>query len=137
MTCDHSCVRATSILCVAVALVVCAWFAIGAMQAIDTQRATAIVTRGATATAAQVREVRSLVRDARFLNPDRQPEVLLGQIEVERHHYAQARRVLEPVILSEPENLQAWLFLAETANRDHRLLRQALQHLHTLEPRVP
>ena len=137
MTCDHACVRVTSLICAAVALVVCAWFAIGARQAIDTQRASAIVARGTTATAREERDVASLVRGARFLNPDRQPDVLLGQIEVEHHDYAQARRVLEPVIRSEPENLQAWLFLAETANRDHRLLRQALVHVHRLEPRVP
>ena len=129
--------RATSVLCAAVALVLGAWFALGARQAIDTQRASAIASAGTTATAAQVREVRSLVRGARFVNPDRQPEVLLGQIEVERHHYARARAVLEPVIRSEPENLQAWLFLAETADKNHELLRQALKHLHRLEPRVP
>jgi hypothetical protein len=116
---------------------VCAWFALGARQAIDTQRASAIASAGTSATTAQVREVRSLVRGARFLNPDRLPDVVLGQVEVEHADYARARRVLEGVVRSEPDNLVAWQFLGAASDRNHALLRRALLQVHRLEPRVP
>ena len=73
--------RAARWICAALAIVACAWFVFGIRQAIDTSRATTIANQGNHATAAQEREVRSLVDGARLLNPDRQPAVLLGQTE--------------------------------------------------------
>ena len=129
--------RAASLLLGVVAIVVCGWFALGARQAIDTQRATAIASRGLTASAAQVREVRSLVHGARVLNPDKQLDVLLGRVEIEHRDLAQARRVLEPVTRSEPQNIEAWVLLAAASGSQPSLLREALLRVHELEPRVP
>ena len=129
--------RAGGLVCGVVALIVCAWFALGARQAIDTQRASAIASAGTTATAAQEREVSSLVRAARLLNPDKLPDVLLGRVELEHRDYARARRVLESVVRSEPQDIQAWLWLAGASAGHPALAAQALGQLHTLDPRVP
>jgi len=120
---------------VAGALAMCAWFALGIHQAQDIARATAIVSKGS-ANPAQEREVRSLLRDARTLNPDRQVDVLLGEVEVEHRDYAQAREVLEALTRSEPENLLGWLWLARSAVNDRRLLYTSLLHVIELDPEV-
>ena len=128
--------RAASLVCGVVALIVCAWFALGARQAIDTQRASAIASAGTTATAPQEREVSSLVRAARLLNPDKLPDVLLGRVELEHRDYARARRVLESVVRSEPQDIQAWLWLAGAWAGHPALALRALRQLHRLDPRV-
>jgi hypothetical protein len=120
-----------------VAVVVSAWFALGARQAIDTQRAAAIASRGNAATTAQEREVASLVRAARELNPDKQPDVLLGEVEVEHHDYARARRVLEAVTRLEPQSVAAWVWLVQASRDEPRLFLHGLHQLHVLEPRLP
>jgi cytochrome c-type biogenesis protein CcmH/NrfG len=134
---DHVRVRAARWICAAVALVACAWFAIGIRQAVDTSRATAIANQGTHATAAQVREVSSLRRGARLFNPDKQPDVLLGQIEVEHGDFASARRVLTAVTRSEPQNIAPWLWLARASASDPTLFYVAAFHVHALEPHVP
>jgi hypothetical protein len=130
-------VRAASAICAAVALVACAWFALGARQAIDTQRATAIVSQGRMATIAQERKVSSLVHAARFLNPDREPDLLLATAELEHGEQARARRLFESVARSEPQNLEAWVGLAEASSDNRALYAYALGRVRALEPRLP
>ena len=112
----------------------CGWFALGAHQAIDTQRATAIVSGKQTIGLAQVRAVSSLVHSARFLNPDREPDILLAEAEVEHRDYALARRRLHAVIRSEPQNIEAWLWLVHAGGSQFN---NAIQHARALEPRTP
>jgi hypothetical protein len=129
--------RYARIACVLAALVVSAWFALGVRQAIDTSRAAAIANETAHPTAAQVRTVASLARHARFLNPDKEPDVLLGQAEAEAGQLRRARAVLEGVTRSEPQNIEAWAWLARSAGPDLPLLFRAVARLHALEPRRP
>jgi|GraSoiStandDraft_45_1057281.scaffolds.fasta_scaffold941501_1 hypothetical protein len=124
-------------ICAAMAIVACAWFVVGIRQAIDTSRASAIANQGNHATVAQEREVRSLVRGARLLNPDRQPDVLLGQVEAEHGDRVSARRLLEAVTRSEPQNVTAWLWLTKAAAGDNRLFYLAAFQVRQLEPRFP
>jgi hypothetical protein len=124
-------------MCAGVAVVVCAWFALGARQAIDTSRARAIADRGSHATAGQERQVASLVHAARLLNPDKQPDVLLGQTEVEHGDFSRAVRVLKPVTRGEPQNIQGWIWLAHAAPDDPTLYNVAIFRAHELEPRQP
>jgi hypothetical protein len=119
------------------ALVACAWFAFGIRQAIDTSRAAAIANQGNYATAAQVHEVASLTRSARLLNPDEQPDVLLGQVETEHGDDSSARRVLGAVTRSEPQNLEAWLWLGHASRSDPVTFYVAAAHVRHLEPRLP
>ena len=117
-------------------MVVTAWFGLGVRQAIDTSRATAIVDRGAPASGAEVRRVSSLVRAARSLNPDRQLDVILGQVEVEHGDYARARRLLRQVTRREPQNLDAWVWLGHASAGDPAGLADALAHVRQLDPRL-
>jgi Tfp pilus assembly protein PilF len=133
---DHVTMRLASLVCIALALVACVWFAIGIRQAHDTARAAAIVSERRTATAGEEREVASLVGGARLLNPDKEIDVLLGAIEVEHHDFIRARQVLEAVTRSEPRNIQAWLWLAHSAAHDPALLYVALLHVRELEPEI-
>jgi hypothetical protein len=127
-------VRAVRFICAAAAFVVCGWFALGARQAIDTQRATAIVSGKQHISLAQERAVSSLVRAARLLNPDKEPDILLAKAEVEHHDYARARRRLEAVVRSEPQNAEAWLWLVPAGGPD---VLNAARHVRELEPRSP
>jgi hypothetical protein len=129
--------RTASIICFAVALIVCAWFGLGVRQAINTSRAAAIANQGNHLTAAQERKVTSLVGDARLLNPDKEPDILIGQAEVEHGDFARARRLLDGVTRSEPQNLEGWLWLAHSAAGDPALLYTAVLHVRRLEPHSP
>jgi hypothetical protein len=128
--------RAARWICAALALVACAWFAFGIRQAVDTSRATAIANQGNHPTAAQVHQVSSLVSGARLLNPDKQPDVLLAQVETEHGDIVSARRLLEAVTRSEPQNIAAWLWLTRAA-RNVAQFYVAAFHVHLLEPRSP
>jgi predicted Zn-dependent protease len=129
--------KAARWICAALALVACAWFAFGIRQAIDTSRATAIANRGNHVTATQVHQVSSLAAGARLLNPDKQPDVLLGQTEFEHGDSAAARGVLEPVTRSEPQNVTAWLWLARASHGDAATFYEAALRVQQLEPRFP
>ena len=134
---DHVRMKATRWICAAVALVACAWFVLGIRQAVNTSRAAAIANRGGHLTAAQVRRVSSLVHSATLLNPDKQPDVLLGQAEVQRGDLKRARRVLQPITRSEPQNIGAWIWLSRASADSPVLFYVAAFHVHLLEPRVP
>jgi hypothetical protein len=126
--------RAASIVCLAVAVVVCAWFALGARQAIETSRASSIANHGIHATAAQEHTVASLVRAARFLNPDKEPDILLGQTQIEHGDFARGRRVLLAVTRSEPQNVLAWVWVAHSGGPGFRT---GLERVRMLDPLVP
>jgi len=129
--------RAARWICAALALVVCAWFALGIRQAVNTSRASAIANQGSYLTAAQVRRVSSLADSARLLNPDKEPDVLLGQAEVEHGDFQRARRVLQRVTRSEPRNIEAWVWITKASGSDPVLFYAALIHVRELEPRSP
>jgi thioredoxin-like negative regulator of GroEL len=121
---------------VVLSLLACVWFSIAIRQAHDTARASAIVSDGAPTGARQEREVSSLVDAARLLNPDKEIDVLLGEAEIEHGDYLRARHVLEAVTRSEPENIEAWLWLAHSATNDRSLLFIALLHVRQLDPPI-
>jgi predicted Zn-dependent protease len=119
---------------VAVALVVCAWFALGIRQANQVDDAAAIVAKPATP--AQARHAEKLLHDARALNPDAQVDVLRGQLALQQGDRNGAHRILSDVVAREPDNLQAWVSLAR-ASRNAAEFRSALAHVAKLVPRVP
>jgi predicted Zn-dependent protease len=122
----------------AVALVGCAWFALGAHQAVDTNRAATLI-GGASLRPSQARQAGSLLNSAGTLNPDLTPDILRGQLALQRHRYAIGLRELETVARREPLNLQAWSALAFGAARagDHATLVRAARHVSTLFPKLP
>jgi predicted Zn-dependent protease len=106
---------------VAVALVACAWFALGIRQAHDVNAAGAILD-SPRLTGAQARHA----AHAAFLNPDRQVDVLRAQLRRDQGDLRGARAILRPVISSEPDNLQAWLELARSSAGDRASASRAL-----------
>ncbi len=120
---------------VILAIVVCAWFALGIRQTRDTARATAIVSATQTPNAEQAARARSLLRSAGTLNPDRQLDVLRGQLALFRGENRSATRILEGVVHEEPQNVAAWVYLAQAAfNVDRREFGVAAKRITELDP---
>ncbi len=105
---------------VILAVVVCAWFALGIRQTRDTAQATAIIASAPTPSAAQAAHARSLLRAAGTLNPDLQVDVLRGRLALLRGDDRGAARILESVVHREPLNVAAWVYLARAAFRVNR-----------------
>jgi hypothetical protein len=120
-----------------VALAACAWFALGARQAISLRRAEAIINAQPFTTARRARTAESLLNEAATLNPDRQVSIDRTQILLERRRQVAARRIAGAVTRDEPQNIEAWLWLAHASSTDPKLFIYALQHIHQLEPIIP
>jgi predicted Zn-dependent protease len=123
-------------LVLALAIVVCGWFAIGIRQSRNLEHATAIISAASSLTAPQAAHVDSLLANAAWLNPGREVDILRGQAAVLAHHPSSALRILTRVTRSEPMNLGAWVALAQAA-ADHRgpLVTLAAQRIAGLDPR--
>jgi hypothetical protein len=107
-------------LLLAFAVLACAWYALGARQAIDISRATAIVTGPAPITPTAAASARSLLDNAGVLNPDTTVDVLRGRLLLRQGEPRRALPILERVTRLEPDNLQAWIFTAQAALRVDR-----------------
>jgi predicted Zn-dependent protease len=129
--------RAASIVCAVLAIIVCAWFALGIRQARDTNRAQSIVTSARTISPAQAERATSLLQSARTLNPDREVDILEAQADVERGALEAARHILLAVTRAEPENIEGWAWLARASSNDPKLFLLALARARKLEPIVP
>ena len=125
---------AARILIVICALLVAAWFAVGARQALDTSRAAAIAGSSARLDAAQARRADSLLRDAAFLNPDHEVQLLRAQVALAHGERARARQLAASVTRAEPQNAQAWVLLARASSRAGFF--RALKHVAALVPPV-
>jgi predicted Zn-dependent protease len=120
-----------------VALVVCAWFAIGVRQAHDLNQATSIVDQSSQPTKAQIAHAGSLLNAAAFLNPDSNVKLVRAELALGDNENAQGRRIVQGVLRDEPQNLQAWYLLAQSAGSDQHLLFRALAQVTKLDPPPP
>jgi predicted Zn-dependent protease len=116
-------------------LLACAWFAVGIRQAHDTAAATSIISRHGAPSARQAAHARSLLQAADTLNPDSQVELLRARLAFLEGDRTSATRSVLTVVGEEPENVQAWLLLAEVANDNKRLADRALINVVRLDPR--
>ena len=111
---------------VAVAVVACAWFALGIRQSTSLSQAEAIIGAKQHVTASQARAATSLLNHAGTLNPDRQVDIDRVHVLLERNHVAQARRLAAALTHAEPQNIEVWLWLARAEGGDpKRFLRGA------------
>lgn len=128
------------IVVLACALIACAWFALAARQAIDTSRASAIVTGASGLTPEQAARADALLNAAATLNPDSALDQLRGEAAALSNRPREAKRILERLVGREPLNLEAWVWLAraELSNRvaNRALLGRALRHIAQLDPKV-
>jgi predicted Zn-dependent protease len=104
----------------AFALVACAWFVLGARQARDTARATALVNGSSQLSAADEAHVRSLLRSAGTLNPDLTVDTLRGQLAIDENQDRRAAQIFASVTRREPMNLGAWVLLAQATQQNDR-----------------
>jgi predicted Zn-dependent protease len=124
--------RALSLL---LALVLCAWFALGIRQAHDTSQATSSLSNSGGLSSAQAARVDSLLSAAGTLNPDSQVGLLRGRAALAENDRPRAVRIIEDVTRREPMNLQAWLLLAE-ASRNVPEIELAVARVAELDPRL-
>ncbi len=117
------------------AIVVCAWFALGIRQVRDTSRATAILSGQSSPDRAEVAHAQALLRSAGTLNPDLQVDLLRGQAALLEHDRTRATRIVQSVVRREPMNLEAWLLLAE-ATPNVSVANHAVARLGALDPRL-
>jgi hypothetical protein len=129
-------VQASRFVVLVVAIVMVAWFLLGALQAHDISRATNIVSQSGPVTAAQAAQVSSLLSFAGTLNPDQEVNILRASLAASRNNSVSATRILLKVGREEPSNLEAWDLLAQLAGGDSKLELLALKHIAELDPRA-
>jgi predicted Zn-dependent protease len=112
-------------------LALTAWFAVGVRQALDTNRATALITRGA-----HLQQASALLASAKLLNPDRTVDILHAELDLDEHREAAARSLLERVVAAEPDDAVAWEWLAKASVGDLREFYRAAFRLEQLVPPV-
>jgi hypothetical protein len=118
------------------AVVVAAWFVLGARQAHDLTLASNIASQSQPVTAAQAARARSLLNAAATLNPDQTVNVTRAAIAADRNQTGQADAILLRVVREEPDNLEAWYLLAQVQGNNPRLLGLALRHIAELDPHL-
>jgi predicted Zn-dependent protease len=122
----------------AVAVAACAWFLLGAVQAHEIDRATAILATGTELSPGRAAQARSALNSAGTLNPDTTVTLLRARLAELQHQPKRAIALGEQVVAEEPQNLDAWLALAQVAASAHRLqpLDRAVAALARLDPRL-
>jgi predicted Zn-dependent protease len=121
---------------VSAAILLCAWFVLGANQAHDLSRATAIVQNSGPLSSAQASRVDSLLGSASTLHPDRTIDLLRGIVAQDRNHRSRAVRIFAQVTREEPMNLDAWVYLAQAAGNDKALVQRAVVQIGILDSGV-
>jgi hypothetical protein len=131
------------------AIVICAWFVVGARQAHEQNTATDLIAvPGAELHAAAYDRTTKLLDAAAFLNPGVSVTLLRAAQAQEAQRYGRSEHYLAQAVRAEPDNLAAWggyLTLAvQLAVHDPqyggspaaraRLRRRINKHLHELDP---
>jgi predicted Zn-dependent protease len=128
----------TRLVCAVLALVICAWFALGGIESHDINVATNLVggLQGRQKlTAAQAAQARSLLASAAVLNPDQQVNVLRARVALLRKERPLAVEILNRVLSEEPDYLDAWYGLATSASSGATVNR-AIAHINQLQPAI-
>lgn len=129
--------RAPRVPLVALALLVCAWFALGAVQAHDQNRATALIDQTGTPSPGLTARILHLLDSAGTLNPDRSIALLRSQAQTRAGEASEAIASALGVVRAEPRNADGWVVLGFAARRaDPRLASLAQQRLRALVPPV-
>jgi hypothetical protein len=120
----------------AIALVACAWFALGAHQVHELDAAANIVSRThVSSSVARVATAR--LSSAATLNPDLEVDVLRGRLAMARGELPDARRIFDSVVEREPKDLEAWIWLARASAGSPATFRLAVTRIDRLLPPVP
>ena len=121
-----------------IATALCAWFALGTVQAHDENRATALIDSSGTPSRALTAQILHMLDTAGTLNPDRDIALLRSQALTRAGRDAAAVRTAQSVTRAEPLNIDAWTVLAFAAQPiDPAQARLARAHQASLAPPVP
>jgi hypothetical protein len=135
---DNPAMLALRLAVLALALVTCAWFGLGAVQTRDQTRATTLIDRPGTPPAALTARILSLLGSAATLNPDRDIDVLRAQAQTRAGRSTAALATAESVVRAEPQNVDGWVVLGFAAQRiDPAIASLARERELELVPRVP
>jgi Flp pilus assembly protein TadD len=107
--------RVARVVALASAVLICAWFALGARQAHETAAATSLLSGNGSLNAQQIAHARSLVDGASLLNPDIEPKLLSSKLAIKRHEFARAVEIARAATREEPQNVATWLAVAVAA----------------------
>ncbi len=122
----------------ALALIVCAWFALGQVQARDETHATALIDQPGTPTPALTAKILGLLHSAGTLNPDREVDLFRAQALTRAGDSAAAMRTAQAVVRAEPQNIDGWVALGFAAQRvDPGIAKLAQEKELELAPPVP
>ncbi len=122
----------------AAAVVVCAWFALGAHQTHDEDAAVTLIDQSGTPSPAVTANILDLLDSAGTLNPDRNIALYRSQAQSRAGRSAAGLRTALAVARAEPLNIDAWTvveFAAQTI--DPAESRIAARHQLQLAPPVP
>lgn len=117
-----------------VALLVCAWFAIGIRQAHDVAAATTIVQAGRAAGPHELSVAAGELHSAAFLNPDQEVNIWRGRLAIERGEVHRAQQILGAVTREEPQNLEAWIWFTGASLGNSREARIGTARIAQLDP---
>lgn len=118
------------------AIVVCAWFVVGARQAHEVDVATNLLDTGVAGHPADSQHTASLLKSADFMFPGTDVKLLRARLDMELHQYPQAKVLVDQARTSEPDNVNAWISALDLSLVDPSAEHpsQVLSHLHTLDP---
>ncbi len=119
------------------AIVVCAWFALGVRAFTDQDAVIASLGGLGTVSAIQARTDRASLEEAAMLNPDQGVNLLRSQLDSRAGDSRLALRLAAQVARREPQNINAWLLIAFLAHRNSATYRTAAARIHSLAPSVP
>ena len=117
------------------AVVACAWFAVGIRQAHDIDQATSIITGAKLPTPAQAEHAQSLLNSADWLYPGTEVDILKGRVAIEKGQRPLAERIERSVTQTEPMNLNGWVWLANSYTSPKFSL-PAVAHVLALDPKA-
>jgi predicted Zn-dependent protease len=118
------------------ALVVAAWFALGVRETHELNTVTSLLAGQPRLTASQAKHADDLLHSAGTLNPDRQEDLLRGEVAFAAGNVAATQRIVLHIAHQEPDNIAVWGELARVAGSNHRLILLAFTNVARLSPRL-
>jgi hypothetical protein len=132
---DHVQVLAARISLAVVALVACAWFALGIRQAHDLGHAVSIVT-SASVSPGQAAHAESLLNAAGALNPDVEVKLVRAELALRQGDARRAVALAAQAAKDEPQNVLTWDEVAKLSSGNLSALLVAFKHIRELSPPV-
>jgi hypothetical protein len=117
-----------------VALVVCAWFALGIRESHEIASATGVVAGSGQPSAHELAAAEGALSNADLLNPDQEVDILRARVDIKRGDNGAARALLATVTRREPQNLEAWIWFTGASLGDHAAAAIGAARIAQLDP---